>query len=49
MRTHSSSNDDSSNSVDDSEEYKRGRIKQGCSQKPDLRIGGKTGPRNMYR
>ena len=32
-----------------SEAYKRGRIKRGCSQKPDLRIGGKTGPRNMYR
>ena len=32
-----------------SEAYKRGRIKRGCSQKPDLRIGGKTGPRNMHR
>ena len=35
--------------TNNSEEYKRGRIKRGCSQKPDLRIGGKTGPRNMYR
>ena len=26
-----------------------GRIKRGCSQKPDLRIGGKTGLRTMYR
>ena len=32
-----------------SEEYKRGRIKRGCSQEPDLQIGGKTGPRNTYR
>ena len=30
-----------------SEAYKRGRIKRGCSQKPDLQIGGKTGPRLM--
>ena len=32
-----------------SEAYERGRIKRGCSQKPDLQIGFKTGPRNMYR
>ena len=32
-----------------SEAYKRDRIKRGCSQKPDLRIGGKSSPRNMYR
>ena len=30
-----------------SEAYKRGRIKRGCSQKPDLQIGGKTGPRHI--
>ena len=27
-----------------SEAYKRGRIKRGCSQKPELQIGGKAGP-----
>ena len=32
-----------------SESCKRGRIKRDCSQKPDLQIGFKTGPRNMYR
>ena len=26
---------------------KRGRIKRGCSQKPDLQIGGETGPRHI--
>ena len=30
-----------------SEAYKRGRIKRGCSQKTDLQIGGKTGPRHI--
>ena len=30
-----------------SEASKRGRIKRGCSQKPDLQIGGKTGPRHI--
>ena len=30
-----------------SEAYKQGRIKRGCSQKPDLQIGGKTGPRHI--
>ena len=30
-----------------SEAYKRGRIKRGCSQKPYLQIGGKTGPRHI--
>ena len=46
----SSNNNNSSNNSDSntSEEYKRGRIKRGCSQKPDLQIGFKTGPRNMY-
>ena len=31
----------------ESEAYKRGRIKRGCSQKPDLQMGGKTGPRHI--
>jgi len=29
------------------QQKQRGRIKRGCSRKPDLQIGGKTGPRNI--